>query len=131
MIEYQVKINDNGDKFWYMNGKPHREDGPAIEQINGSKIWCKNGKYHREDGPAIEWADGDKEWYLNNKLHREDGPAVEKANGDKYWFLNDKLLSEEEFNKRTNSHTVIIDGKEIVISSESFESMKKFFNKHS
>ena len=26
-----------------------------------------NGKYHREDGPAIEWADGYKFWYLNDE----------------------------------------------------------------
>ena len=28
MIEYTVKVWDNGTKFWYLNGKPHREDGP-------------------------------------------------------------------------------------------------------
>ncbi len=44
MKEYTVKVYDNG----------HKE-------------WCLNGKYHREDGPAIEWADGQKEWYLNGK----------------------------------------------------------------
>ena len=38
-----------------------------------------NGKLHREDGPAIEDSDGDKYWYLNDKLHREDGPAIERA----------------------------------------------------
>ena len=27
-----------------------------------------NGKRHREDGPALEFADGTKEWYLNGKL---------------------------------------------------------------
>ena len=31
MIEYTVKVYDNGDKEWYLNGKLHREDGPAIE----------------------------------------------------------------------------------------------------
>ena len=35
----------------------------------GAKEWWLNGKLHREDGPAIEWADGSKEWYLNGKLH--------------------------------------------------------------
>ena len=48
----------NGDKFWYLNGKLHREDGPAIEHANGDKFWCLNDKLHREDGPAIELADG-------------------------------------------------------------------------
>ena len=26
-----------------------------------------NGKLHREDGPAIEYADGNKFWYLNDE----------------------------------------------------------------
>ena len=49
-----------------------------------TKAWYLNGKLHREDGPAVEFADGDKFWYLNGKLHREDGPAVEYADGDKF-----------------------------------------------
>ena len=31
MIEYTVKVWANGDKVWYLNGKRHREDGPAVE----------------------------------------------------------------------------------------------------
>lgn len=37
-----------------LNGKSHREDGPAVEFSEGSKIWCKHGEYHRLDGPAIK-----------------------------------------------------------------------------
>ena len=33
MIEYTVKVFGNGDKCWYLNGKRHREDGPAIEAV--------------------------------------------------------------------------------------------------
>jgi hypothetical protein len=29
MIKYTVKEYPNGDKFWYLNDKRHREDGPA------------------------------------------------------------------------------------------------------
>jgi hypothetical protein len=62
----------SGQKEWRLNGKCHREDGPAIEFANGTKKWLLNGKYHREDGPAIEWADGDKSWLLNDKkVHPE------------------------------------------------------------
>ena len=67
MIEYTVKVYPSGDKAWYLNGKLHREDGPAIEYASGDKYWHLNDKRHREDGPAIEYADGDKEWYLNGK----------------------------------------------------------------
>jgi hypothetical protein len=64
-----------------------------IESANGDKCWYLNGKRHREDGPAIEYANGSKFWYLNDKLHREDGPAIESANGNKFWFLNGKRLT--------------------------------------
>jgi len=126
--EYVVKVSANGDKLWYINGKLHREDGPAIEYADGAKFWYLNGQIHREDGPAIEYASGTKEWYLNGQRHREDGPACEYVNGDKEWYLNGQIhredgpayegasgsklwyingqgLTEEEFNKRTKSAT--------------------------
>ena len=77
MIEYTVKVYEDGTKYWYLNDKLHREDGPAIELVNGSKFW-----------------------YLNAKLHREDGPAIEYANGGKYWCLNGKHLTQEEHRAR-------------------------------
>ena len=49
MIEYTVKVNDEGSKFWHLNGKLHREDGPAIEFANGDK-WCLN-----EESPYVRW----------------------------------------------------------------------------
>ena len=54
MIEYAVRVNDGGTKEWFLNGKRHREDGPAVEYANGYKSWYINGELHREDGPAIE-----------------------------------------------------------------------------
>ena len=69
---------------------------------NGSKIWYLNGKLHREDGPAVEYDNGDKIWFLNCKLHREDGPAIEKSNGIIYWYLNGKEYTEAEFNVKMN-----------------------------
>ena len=44
MIEYTVRVYDNGDKEWYLNGKRHREDGPAGEYANGDKFWYLDGK---------------------------------------------------------------------------------------
>ena len=67
-IESKVKVNSNGDKRWFLNGKLHREDGPAVEHADGDKLWFLNGKIHREDGPAVECTDGTKYWYLNGKL---------------------------------------------------------------
>jgi hypothetical protein len=76
-IKYEVEVYEDGDKHWYLNGKRHREDGPAVEYTNGNKFWYLNGKQHREDGPAVEW-----------------------ISGSKAWFLNGENLTEEEFNKR-------------------------------
>jgi hypothetical protein len=84
-----------------LNGKRHREDGPAIEYANGYKSWFLNGKRHREDGPAVEYADGDKAWFLNGELHREDGAAVEYSDGGKAWYLNNRRYSEAEFKMKT------------------------------
>ena len=95
MNKPECKIYPDGTKEWRLNGKIHREDGPAIEHANGSKHWYLNGKRHREDDPAIEYASGTKEWRLNGKIHREDGPAVEYVNGDKYWYLNDERAHPE------------------------------------
>jgi hypothetical protein len=89
-----------------------------------------NGKLHREDGPAVKYSDGTKGWYLNGNLHREDGPAIEKANGYKSWYLNDEELTEKEWKKRIKkTHKIIIDGKEIELSDESFQNIKKAFDK--
>ena len=42
MKTYKVEVSDNGDKHWCLNGKLHREDGPAIERADGSKSWYLN-----------------------------------------------------------------------------------------
>jgi len=57
------KTNFFGDKLWFLNGKLHREDGPATEYTTGSKFWFLHGQRHRIDGPAIEYANGDKSWW--------------------------------------------------------------------
>jgi hypothetical protein len=53
----QMKVNKHGGKKWRLHG---------IVLVNGTKMWWLHGKLHREDGPAIELADGDKEWWLND-----------------------------------------------------------------
>ena len=115
--EYTVRVYDDGSKIWCLNGKFHREDGPAVEFANGRKEWYKNGKCHREDGPAIEYADGTKKWWINGKRHREDGPAVEYPDGSKLWYINGKQLTEEEFNNRNKS----CDGKIVEIEGKRYK----------
>ena len=58
----------------------HNPDGPAIvittPNTFGRNIWYIDGKRHRTDGPAVEWQDGDCDYYVNGKRHRLDGPAI-------------------------------------------------------
>ena len=70
--------------------------------VDSARRWFLNGRFHREDGPAAEWADGSKFWYLNGQLHREDGPAVEWADGSKFWYLNGLPISEAQWQQRVS-----------------------------
>jgi hypothetical protein len=90
-------VYSSGEIRWYLNGKLHREDGPAVEGFDGTKEWWLNGRRHREGGPAVEYSDGTKEWWINSQLHREDGPAVEYSRGRKEWYLNDRRLTEKDY----------------------------------
>ena len=82
------------DKFYYYDGTSY------YDKTRRDKIWLVNGKRHREDGPAVEGIDGYKAWYINGKLHREDGPAVECGNGCVRYYLNDEYYSKKNFNKK-------------------------------
>lgn len=116
MIEYTVKVYKSGTKEWYLDGKPHREDGPAVEWADGTKFWYLNGKRHREDGPAVILANGCKEWFLNGKLHRVDGPAVEGSDGVKEWWLDGNKIAEQDvIGKSLVGKTVTIDGVEYTL----------------
>ena len=39
----------NGDKYWFLNNKRHRDDGPAVEMANGNKEWYLEGVEYSED----------------------------------------------------------------------------------
>jgi hypothetical protein len=65
------RIDEFGNKRWFVNNKLHRIDGPAIEYINGEKNWWVNGKLHRTDGPAAEYTSGER-WYLDNQVYTFD-----------------------------------------------------------
>jgi hypothetical protein len=52
-------------KVMYWNDIPECYTG-IVEHPDGIKVWyLLNGRLHREDGPAIEYMDGEKHWYLN------------------------------------------------------------------
>jgi len=101
---------------WYVNGKLHCIDGPAVqtwfiindEPVLSTEVWYENGLLHCVDGPAYQewslngepliWGQVDvpqpegnvflrlEEWYLNGKRHRDDGPALQQ------WRLVDGVV---------------------------------------
>lgn len=99
METYTVKVDTNGDRYWYQNDKLHRLDGPAFETANG-----------------------DRQWWQNGKLHRLDGPAVEYASGDRQWYIEDKYLTEKEFNQRTQKP--VCEGKTVTIDGVAYRLVK-------
>uniref|UniRef100_A0A6M3IZ61 Uncharacterized protein n=1 Tax=viral metagenome TaxID=1070528 RepID=A0A6M3IZ61_9ZZZZ len=46
---FEIREYPNGDKYWYLNGKRHREGGPAVESAKGTKLWYLNGKEVTEE----------------------------------------------------------------------------------
>jgi len=92
------EISDK-DRNWYIL------KGYEIDEHVDYRMWLLNGKLHREDGPAYEGVDGYHAWWVNSRRHREDGPAIEYADGDRAWYLNGIEMSEEEHEKisRTRS----------------------------
>lgn len=76
----QLRFHSNHGEFWYLDGLPHRLDGPAVlflyENGNFTERWLKHGQLHREDGPAIIErlsTRDNEEWHYEGKLHRGDG----------------------------------------------------------
>ena len=94
-MRYTVKVNKNGDRFWYEEGTntPHREDGPAVELSDGTKKWIKYGLYHREDGPAIMYSDGVSIYCFNGtSMAKNEWEAwKKKANRSSYEVTLDQI----------------------------------------
>ena len=73
MIEYTVRVFSNRTE-WYINGKLHREDGPAVEYANGYKGWWLNGEnlteeeFNRRTQPTKELTVAEIEELLGHKV---------------------------------------------------------------
>jgi hypothetical protein len=70
IMQATMRVDADGDKIWRLPcGRWHREDGPAIEWKNGDKFWYLNDKLHRTDGPAVvrsNWRNNT--WWLNDRV---------------------------------------------------------------
>lgn len=54
-----------------VNGRPHCEDGPAIQYDTGDYLWFQNGLYHRLDGPAWKCREHHT-YYIKNREYTEE-----------------------------------------------------------
>lgn len=54
--------------YYFLNGKLHNENGPAIIYANGTQYYYLNGKRHNENGPAIIHPDGRQEFWIDGKF---------------------------------------------------------------
>jgi len=64
MIEY---TNIFYTEYRKLSLEERKEKPYCIEYNAFVRNWRVNGKYHREDGPAVEYSDGNNEWHLNGK----------------------------------------------------------------
>lgn len=48
--KYIVTVKENGDKFWYLDNKLHREEGPAVELVSGAKVFYLQGVKFASEG---------------------------------------------------------------------------------
>jgi len=91
-----------------MKPKKHIDYYPGTKKIY-REFYKLNGKRHRENGPAMIWyyENGNieiEEYYINDEYHREDGPAYIRyyKNGNisnERYCINDKYLTKQEFDK--------------------------------
>ena len=49
MSKSTVQVSDFGNKFWWLDGKLHREDGPAVEYADGGREWWFHGEKVTEE----------------------------------------------------------------------------------
>jgi hypothetical protein len=83
---FRVVDSDGTVRYYDVVGRPHREDGPAVQYTNGSEYWYYKGTRHREGGPAIWVSENEYAWFHMGKYHREDGPALSYPDGEKAWY---------------------------------------------
>ena len=72
----KCETDENGNKRWYNeSGQLHLDENdlPAIEYTDGTKFWYQNGKCHRDNGlPACIFRSGAQYWDVNGTTIRYD-----------------------------------------------------------
>jgi hypothetical protein len=113
-----------GCRKWYLHGKLHRINGPAIITYDGYEFWYKEGMMHRDGDMPAYIAYGDKKWYKNGKRHRDNGlPAIIWEHGLFEWYVDDikvGLLDLNEDDIKDND-VYTFDGKEYYCNNRKIE----------
>jgi hypothetical protein len=90
----------------------HRVDGPAIIWTNGQEFqekWYINGKLHRLNGPAlISYKNAIivlEYWFINGRFHRTSGPAILDFDDNgkiekELWLIDGKVVDETIIKKQ-------------------------------
>lgn len=106
-----------GEK-WIMEGRLHRESGPAVSIQEGGTIteeWLQNGHRSRTDGPAETTRDLHtgilirENWYVDGKAHREDGPAVINRCPDSGIVVKELWLKNDVFSRKDGPSSILRD----------------------
>ena len=85
--------------YFDASGERHNEHGPSIIHSSGTKIWFIHGKIHRENGPALMTSLGEI-WYYQGMIHRLNGPAIiNKENNNQSYYIYDIEYSKKYYNK--------------------------------
>ena len=84
--------------YFDASGERHNEDGPSIIHSSGTKIWFIHGKIHREEGPALITSIGEI-WYYQGMIHSLNGPAeYNREINIQCYHINDKQYSKKDYN---------------------------------
>jgi hypothetical protein len=68
-----------------------------IIEYNDRIEYHLNGRLHRDNGPAIIYNDGSEYWFQYDRLHNTNGPAIILPFGMKRYYINDKQYSLNDY----------------------------------
>lgn len=80
------RIFERSETQHYLNGRLHRENGPAVINDDGSTAWMWKGMLHRDDGPAI----------IIQSIYSQNGQPVVRTTKE-FYFKGKAFKTEEEY----------------------------------
>jgi len=92
---------ENYSMRWFLDGRLHREDGPAVIILTGKYIWSKKGIRYRPENPFLTSIISFEEWYLNGKYDDSRGHRREV-------FISDEELENTQEVKLTEDNVMLM-----------------------